>query len=177
MLFGGSLALAGCSSDSGSSAPPTVAVDANLPGIMQSGESAQGTIALSSTVPELIAVDSEDSRQLTIADTSSCNPKITINPSSVTVVVDGDPVVIDFTAPAGSCTHIITISGDGVSTSSNTADIVVISDQVVVTVGLFDTEGAETATVTQGGSLNIKFSPPADWDIGLYTFIRQVPRV
>ena len=159
------LASCSCSSDdSSSSAVTTVVIDSSVPGLMQVGETAEGSVALSSTVTSLTSIDSEDIREITMADTSSCSPKLTISPSSLMVTVDGDAETFDVTAPEGNCLHTVTFSGTGVSTSTNTSDVNVITDQAVVTVGLYDTEGAETVTVIQGGTVYVKFSPPEDWE-------------
>jgi hypothetical protein len=131
---------------------------------MQEGETAQGSVALSSSTPSLTSVDAVDTRIIGISDTSSCSTLLTIEPTSVRVVVDGDAEVFNVTAPSGNCEHIITFSGSGVSTSSNTSDVNVITDQAVVTVGLYDSNGDETASVSQGGTLKVKFTPPTDWE-------------
>ena len=163
-LLCGTFALSGCSNSDSSSSPSTVVVDSTVPSIMQAGQTAQGSVALSSTSPSLTAVDATDSRVISISDTSNCSVLLSIVPTSITLVVDGDAEVFNITAPAGNCQHIITFSGSGVSSSSNTSDINVITDQAVVTVGLYDTNGDETASVSQGGTIKIKFTPPVNWE-------------
>ncbi len=164
LLFGGSLALAGCSSDGGSSSSPsTVAVDSNVPSVMQSSEEAQGTVALVTSVPTLTSVDSTDTRIVTLSDSSSCSPKLTFDPSSLSVTVDGDAKPFNIIAPAGNCLHEISFSGDGITTSTSSSDVNVVQN-AIVTVGLYNSEDEATTTVSPAGILKVLFTPPADWE-------------
>ena len=164
-LFSTTVILAvGCSSDGGGSSASSVAVDSNVPLVMQSGQSAQGTVALVSTsIASLTSVDSTDIRTVTMSDSSNCSSKLTFTPSSIQVTVDGDAVPFQVIAPTGNCLHEISFSGAGITTSTSTSDVNVVQN-AIVTVGLFNNSDVATTTVPQGGIIKVKFSPPNDWE-------------
>jgi hypothetical protein len=156
--------LSGCSTDDGdSNSRKAVAIDVTIPSVLQKNTTTTVPISLAYTSSMPVGEDSNDSRTVTISDTSSCSPKLTINPGALNIIVGAPATSFDLTTPAVACAHVVQIDVSG-STSSVTTGTVTVLDNAVVSVGLFTPAGVATTTVIQGNSVKLRFTSPSDWE-------------